>query len=174
MRALADGLLQQALGRRYGEAAWADLLEAARVPDGDDLPSDALAGWYGREAVKLAAAAHPRLFSARGSARAFVRALGDPGASGLLVSETGAGSLVDVLPSPDGDLLVALRPPAGPCAFLEGVVIGAAEAYGERVAVRRLKCLRHGDNRCLLSVAFGVAVSSSRRPEPASAGRTVA
>ncbi len=173
MRALTDGLLQQALGRRYGKGAWADLLEAARVPDGEDLPSDALAGWYGIQAVKLAASAHPRLFARRGSARAFVRSLGDPGSSGLLIAEVGSGSLVDVLPSPDGDLLLSVRPPAGPCAFLEGVVLGAAERYGERVAVRRLKCLRHGDNRCLLSVTFGVAVSSSRPREAVSPGQTV-
>lgn len=153
MKGIAFGLFQRTLGRRYGDEAWEKLLEAA-VGTGEDLPSDALAAWYGRETVRLVASARPGLFVAHGGARAFLRDLGRSGPVPL-VSDEGGPSPVDALPAPDGGVLLSIRPPAGPCAFLEGVVAGLAEHYGERARVRRLKCSRDGDNRCLLSVRFG-------------------
>jgi predicted hydrocarbon binding protein len=49
-------------------------------------------------------------------------------------------------------VLIAYTSERGLCRLLEGLVLGAAEHYGETIIVEEIQCIRHGDPGCVFSV----------------------
>ena len=49
-------------------------------------------------------------------------------------------------------VLVSYTSERGLCKLLEGLVLGTAEHYGEKVDVEEVQCMRHGDPGCVFSV----------------------
>jgi predicted hydrocarbon binding protein len=41
------------------------------------------------------------------------------------------------------------------CALAEGFILGAADHYGETVAIEQPRCMHRGDERCALVCSFG-------------------
>lgn len=153
MRGLALDLLRDTLARRYGGLPWGELRDEDRSyrPNGEDLPSPALTWWFGRQSVLLAADHHPGLFADRSGALDFLGHLVGP---------------LAMISAPTGGLVLSLRS-GEPCTFVAGVVAGVGEHYGRPLEARSLKCVRRGDNRCVL------AVSPAQPAAAASEGGTV-
>ncbi|MFQ5690593.1 MAG: heme NO-binding domain-containing protein [Gemmatimonadota bacterium] len=196
MSATVFGLVREILQRSYGEGVWEAILRASEVngratsgrpvpsgPDGGeeparpagesdlDLPSDCLISWWGRQAIPAMSRRYPSLFSGHPNLRSFLLSLAEviPTAS---ETRSGPGGLaLSYLTTFDGDLLLTVETGSGLCPLLKGVVVGAAEAYAEPVALEELKCMKRGDNRCVLRVATVIATQAG--PHEARTGRRV-
>ena len=175
MTGVLFGLVRETIARQYGEEFWCSLLEAgarngrcghageAEDPGGTpiaDLPSDSLICWVGRQSVSALARSYPSLFHRHGSARSFVRSLNDGIPIGQILADGGPSPSLSFCDSMDGDLLVTVDGPAGVCALVKGVIAGAGDQLSEEVAVEELKCVRTGDNRCVLRVRFGAPLTA--------------
>ena len=177
MKGIVFNLLEQIVSREHGEDAWDDLLDAAEVQgsytslgsyeDADlgklvaaasetlDTPPDEIVRWFGRNALPLFAEHYPQLFEGHESGRTFVLTLNDiihpevrklyPGAD---VPE------FDFDSTADGHLLMGYRSPRQMCSFAEGLLEGTADHFGEQVTIEQPRCMKHGDDRCLLEIAF--------------------
>lgn len=55
---------------------------------------------------------------------------------------------------PDG-LVRDYYSPRKLCAFAEGLLLGAADHYGQAINVQQPNCMNRGDPRCRLEIAFG-------------------
>ncbi len=177
MTGVLFGLVRETIARQYGEEFWCSLLEAgarngrcghaaeAEDPGGtpiSDLPSDSLICWVGRQSVSSLARSYPSLFRRHESARSFVRSLNDGIPIGRILADGGPSPSpsLSFCDSMDGDLLVTVDDPADVCALVKGVIAGAADQFSEELAVEELKCVRTGDNRCVLRVRFGVPLAA--------------
>jgi len=163
------------VSREHGEDAWDALVDAAEVdgvytslgsyPDEElgrlvaaasahlGAPADDVTRWFGRSTMPLFAERYGDLFGAHGSTRSFVLALNDvihpevrklyPGAATpAFAFDTGSPTT----------LLMEYRSARRLCAFAERLLHGAADHYGERLAIERPRCLKRGDDRCVLAV----------------------
>jgi len=180
LKGIVFNLLEQLVTREYGEDTWDSLLESARVDgiytslgsyeDADlsqlvdaasaalDTPPDDIVRWFGRNALPMFAESYPHLFAAHTSARTFVLTLNDiihpevrklyPGAD---VPEFEFESAAD------GRLLMGYRSARKMCSFAEGLLDGAAEHYGESLTIEQPKCMKRGDERCLIELEFAPA-----------------
>ena len=180
MKGIVFNLLEQLVTREYGEDTWDSLLDEAAVDgvytslgsyeDTDlhrlvgaastalDMDPDEIVRWFGRNALPMFAESFPGLFAPHSSARSFVLTLNDiihpevrklyPGAD---VPE------FEFETAPDGRLLMGYRSPRRMCSFAEGLLEGAAEHYGEPLAIEQPECMKRGDERCLLRIDFAGA-----------------
>lgn len=178
MKGIVFNLLQQIVTRDHGEDAWDDLLDAAGLegaytslgsyPDEDlgglvaaasqalDMPPDDVVRWFGRNALPLLAGSYPAFFAEHESTRPFVLTLNEiihpevrklyPGADVPEFEFEIRG---------DDELLMDYRSPRRMCAFAEGLLVGAADHFGESVAIEQTECMNRGDSRCLLDIRFG-------------------
>ena len=177
MKGIVFNLLEQLVARDYGEDTWDALLDASGLegaytslgsyPDGDfvklvsaasdalALPVDDVVSWLGRNAVPLFAVRYPQLFEPHDCTRSFVLTLNDiihpevrklyPGAD---VPEFEFGI------RDDDRLVMGYRSPRKLCSFAEGLLLGAADHYRERLAIEQPSCMKRGDDQCVLEIAF--------------------
>jgi hypothetical protein len=176
MKGVVFNLLEQLVSRDFGEDTWDGLLDASGLdgvytslgsyPDEDlaklviaasealGMPADDVVVWLGRNALPLFAQHYPQLFEPHESTRPFVLTLNDiihpevrklyPGAD---VPEFDFDSR--------GDLLVMdYRSPRKLCSFATGLLLGAADHYGEQLTIEQPLCMKRGDDRCVLEIAF--------------------
>lgn len=54
----------------------------------------------------------------------------------------------------DSKLLMAYRSPRKLCYFSEGLILGAAEHFGEKVKVNQNQCMHEGSDHCEIEVEF--------------------
>jgi predicted hydrocarbon binding protein len=174
-------LLEEAVTRRFGAGAWAEML--AKIDVGGYLPFDKypddeffrLLGalpvapemdaeerlrWFGRAAVPLLAERYPLIFAPHRSAESFLLTLNailHPG--GRVPADVEAGPLdLEVLEvEPPGGLVLGYRSIRRLCALAEGFVTGTAEYYGEAVQIQQPRCMLHGEERCALVCTFAPA-----------------
>lgn len=174
MKGVVFGMLEQLVARDYGEDTWDTLLDRSGLdgvytslgsyPDEDlgrlveaasaelGLPPDVVVAWFGRNALGLFAAGHPELFAPHDCSRDFVLTLNEiihpevrklyPGAD---VPEFEFGVKGDTL-------VMVYRSPRRLCAFAEGLLLGAADHYAERLTVTQPECMKRGDARCVLEI----------------------
>jgi len=177
MKGIVFNLLEEIVVREHGEETWELLLDRAGVagvytslgnyPDADltalvgaaaealDLPADDVVRWFGRHALPLLAARYPALFEPHTDARSFVLTLNEiihpevrklyPGA------ETPAFSFDASQPD---RLVMDYRSSRRLCAFAEGLLLGAADHYGQTIAIEQPECMERGDDRCLIAIDF--------------------
>jgi hypothetical protein len=177
MKGIVFNLLGDLVRRDFGDDAWDDLLDAARASgaytslgsyEDEELhrlvgaaseslgrsPEDVLR-WYGRGAMPMLAKAYPHFFEAPGATRPFLMTLNHiihpevrklyPGAQ---VPEFG---FPDAAP---GRLRMEYRSARRLCALAEGFILGAADYFGETVAVAQAACMHRGDACCVFELVF--------------------
>lgn len=179
MKGIVFNLLQEVVSREYGEDTWDSLLDAAGVegaytavgsyPDEDlanlvgaassalGLPEDEIVRWFGRSALPLLYDKYPELFDGYDSAIPFVLTLNEvihpevrklfPGA---YVPEFEYGTDK----TSEGELALSYVSRRRLCSFAEGLLEGAAAHYGETVIVVHEKCMKRGDDNCVLLCSF--------------------
>lgn len=177
MKGVVFNLLEEVVVRDHGEDVWDDLLEATRL-DGAytslgsyddsellrlvasasaalDAPVDDLIRWFGRNALALLADRYPHLFSPHAATRPFLLTLND-----IIhpeVRKLYPGAIVPVFDfdsSSEEVLVMGYASPRPLCAFAEGLIDGAADHYGERVEIEQPRCMRRGDEKCVLTISF--------------------
>lgn len=177
MKGIVFNLLEEIVRRDYGEDSWDDLLEAAELegaytslgsyPDADffkvigaasktlDLSADEVVRWFGRNALPLLAQSYPRFFTPHTSARSVVLTLNDIIHPEVRKLYPGADVPVfDFDTSSDEVLVVGYTSPRRLCAFAEGLIEGTAAHYGERVSIVQPRCMKRGDEKCVLEIVF--------------------
>ena len=175
MRGTLFGLVREVLERQYGAGLWESLLEACELNGNGvntsdwnagnddraipiDIPSDALICWLGRSVVPQLAQTYPSLFRRHGNLRSFVRSFGEGLPSAAPLVEVDQVPALEFFESFDGNMLVTIQGAEPICALAEGVIAGAADYYGEPVVIDELKCVKRGDNRCVLQMTFAPQV----------------
>jgi hypothetical protein len=175
MKGIVFNLLEEIVSTQHGEDAWDALVDAAGVDgiytslgsyDDDELgrliaaassalgmPVDDVVRWFGRETMPLFARRYAALFAPHTSSRSFVLGLNDvihPEVRKLYPGADTPHFTFDAS-SPDV-LLIEYHSRRRLCAFAEGLLLGAADHFGERLTLERPACRKRGDERCLLSV----------------------
>ena len=177
MKGIVFNLLEEVVSHDYGEEVWDDLLEAATVegaytslgsyPDEDllklvgaassvlDLPADEIVRWFGRSAIPLLAGKYPDFFAPHDSARSFVLTLNSIIHPEVRKLYPGADVPVfDYDTSSEDVLVMGYESARKMCSFAEGLLEGAASHYGERATIQQPKCMKRGDQKCMLEISF--------------------
>lgn len=179
VKGIVFNLLAELVRRDFGEDAWDDMLDAAGASgtytslgsydDGEmmrlvgaasaalDKPAADVLRWFGRGAMPLLASRYPVFFESTGSLRPFLLALNDIIHPEVRKLYPGADVPVfDFQEGPDGDLHMGYRSARRLCALAEGFMLGAADHFGEQVAIEQTRCMHRGDDRCVFEVAFAL------------------
>lgn len=180
MKGIVFNLLEEVVSHEHGEDAWDDLLSAAEVgggytslgeyPDEDMLalvgaasaalgkPPDEVFRWFGRSALPLLAERYPEFFGPHDSARSFLLTLNDIIHPEVRKLYPGADVPVfDFDASSDDVLLMGYASSRHLCSLGEGLIEGAADHYGETATIRQPACMKRGDPKCVLEIAFARA-----------------
>jgi predicted hydrocarbon binding protein len=54
----------------------------------------------------------------------------------------------------EGVLVMGYRSPRKLCSFAEGLLLGAADHYGEQVTIEQPSCMKRGDDQCVIEITF--------------------
>lgn len=179
MKGVVFNLLEQLVVRDFGEDTWDALLDASELegvytslgsyPDDDlaklvsaasvalGMPPDDVVSWFGRNALPLFATRYPQLFEPHHSTQAFVLTLNDIIHPEVRKLYPGADVPEFDFDVRDGVLVMGYRSPRKLCSFAEGLLLGAAQHYGERLTIAQPLCMKRGDDRCVLELAFSAA-----------------
>lgn len=175
MKGIIFNLLEEVVSRRHGEAVWDRLLDEtgldgaytslgsypdnqfealvaalSRVSDGS---RDKCLRWFGRAAMPLIAERYPAFFAPHSATVPFlisVNTIIHPE-----VRKIHPGALCPVFRfayAPDGVLRLSYESPRQLCALAEGFIEGAADRFGETVAVEHLLCTARGARECCLAI----------------------
>jgi hypothetical protein len=135
------------------------LLKALHKTDGMD--DRELLRWFGGTSVPLLAERYPVFFDGHTSTRSFLLTLNDIIHPEVRKLYPGADVPVfDFNPVPglevgEDRLIVGYRSARRLCALAEGFIQGAAQVFGEQVAIEQPECMLRGDERCALVCTFG-------------------
>jgi hypothetical protein len=177
MKGIVFNLLEQVVSTAHGEEVWDTLLEDAGLegaytavgsyPDGDlfalvgaackrlDLPADAVIRWFGRNALPLLRDTYPAFFEPFDSTKPFLLTLNDvihPEVrklfAGADVPEFGFDDRASAV------LAIEYQSHRKLCHFGEGLILGAADHFGEEVNIIQEMCMHNGDPNCVLVCSF--------------------
>jgi hypothetical protein len=175
MKGIVFNLLEEVVTAAHGDAAWDQLLDAAGL-DGaytslgsysDDeifalvkvasetlgLPQEDVLRWFGRQAMPLLAKRYPAFFGNHENARSYLLTLNSIIHPEVRKLYPGAQTPVFDFDTSLADLLaIGYNSPRRLCALAEGFMHGAADHYGERLAIVQPQCMHHGAERCLFHV----------------------
>jgi hypothetical protein len=176
MKGIVFNLLEEVIRQEYGEEAWDSLLEAARLdgsytalgsyPEAElqaivaaatvalGQSADDILRWFGRKAIPFLAVKYPQFFSPHTSTRPFLLTLNH--VIHPEVRKIYPGAVVPVFEfdtSADDTLVMQYRSERLLCSFAAGLIDGAAEHYGEQLALEHPKCMSRGDADCLFRVS---------------------
>ena len=174
MKGVVFNLLEQIIARDHGEDTWDALLDTAELggsytslgsyPDEDfrklvSAAADALAmsaddviRWFGRSALPLFAARYPQLFTPHDSTMSFVLTLNDIIHPEVRKLYPGADVPEFDFELRDRVLVMGYRSPRKLCSFAEGLLLGAADHFGERLTIEEPSCMKRGDGECMLEI----------------------
>jgi hypothetical protein len=177
MKGIVFTLLQQVVSAQHGEDVWDDLIEAAGVEgaytavgtyEHQELhalvaaASEALGStadqvqvWFGRGALPLLAQRYAEVFDGHTSTRSFVLTLNDvihPEVRKLFPGAYAPSFEYDT--SVPDELSLTYVSNRDLCRFAEGLVLGAADHFGDAVEVTHTRCTRDGDGSCTLTCRF--------------------
>jgi hypothetical protein len=175
MKGVVFNLLEDAVVREHGLLAWDGLLEMAGLdgaytsvgsyPDSEvlrlvDAAATALglsAGevlrWFGRSAIPLLHERYEMFFAPHKSAQSFVASINDVIHPEVRKLYAGAGCphfhFHDL---EDGRTGLAYKSPRRMCRLAHGFIEGAADHYGDRVAIEHLSCMLDGHPVCRIAL----------------------
>ncbi len=177
MKGIIFNLLEEVVRQDYGDDGWDEVLEQAGVegaytslgsyPDAELIALvGAAASRYGhtpttmlrvvgRRAMPVLAAKYPEFFRGHTGTRSFVLTL-----NGIIHPEVrklypGARTPDFEFDTTRPDVLgIVYESPRRLCAFAEGLIEGAADHYGEQVALTQPQCMHRGDPACRIEVRF--------------------
>jgi hypothetical protein len=121
-------------------------------------PPDDILIWFGRSCMPLFAESFPHVFEGHDDARSLVLTLND--VIHPEVRKLFPGAYVPVFDFDDSDpkaLSLSYQSKRRLCSFAEGLLMGAADHFGEQAAVVHAKCMKRGDETCLISCSFSPA-----------------
>jgi hypothetical protein len=176
MKGIIFNLLEDVVRREYGQDTWETILETTKLegsytslgnyPDEDlgkivvaassalGTPTDEIVRWFGRRAIPLLAEKFPSFFKPN-SARTFLLTLNDIIHTEVL--KIYPGSVVPIFDydtSSQNVLVMGYRSNRRLCSLAEGFIEGAADYYEETVSVEQQKCMKRGDDKCLLRITL--------------------
>lgn len=177
MKGVIFNIVEQAIVAEHGDDVWDALLEDAGV-DGSytalgDYPDDELlrlvaAGStalgvperelirrLGRTSLHALSERYPHFLTPHTDALSFVLTLNDvihPEVRKL--HRTATPPWFDFELTAQGGLRVGYHSTRRLCDLAEGMLVGAADHYGETVTIRHESCLRDGDDTCVLHCDF--------------------
>jgi hypothetical protein len=177
MKGIVFNLLEEVVRRQFGDATWDQLLQAAGLEGAytslgsyDDaelfklvqaassalnLPPDEVVRWFGRQSMPRLAEKYPRFFEPHKNTRAFVLTLNNIIHPEVRKLYPGAQVPVFEFDTSSADSLgLTYRSPRKLCALAEGLILGAADQYGETVLFEHLECMKRGSERCVWNIAF--------------------
>ena len=104
--------------------------------------------------MPLFAVRYPQLFAPHDTTRSFVLTLNDIFHPEVRKLYPGAD-----VPEFDFDvreelLVMGYRSPRKLCSFAEGLLLGSADFYAARLTIEQPRCMKRGDERCVLEIAF--------------------
>ena len=180
MKGIVFNLLEEVVSAEYGDQKWDALLEAAGVagayssigtyPDEElgrivaaasrslGAPPQDVVRWFGRKAIPLLARNYPQFFSPHRRTVDFLLTLNT-----IIHPEVRKLHRDAVVPdfrfeTPAPNVLqIGYQSPRRLCALAEGFIQGAADYYGETLALEHPTCMLRGDDRCVLIARFAVA-----------------
>lgn len=178
MKGIIFNILEDVVVAEHGEAVWDVLLDVAQsegvwtalgnYDDAEigrlvraaaaalDVSPDTVLRWFGRAAIPRLAERYPEFFEPHAETHAFLLTLNDVIHREVVKLYPGARTPRFGFEEPGGRVLMVEYVSARQmCALAEGMIEGAADHYGERVAVEHVECLARGGARCLMSVDFG-------------------
>lgn len=172
MKGIIFTLLEERIITEHGEDAWDEILQEAGVEGVyttlGTYPHEEFVAlleaaepwtgengreaqqWFGRHALHQLADKYPHLFEPHDSTRSFALTINDvihPEVRKLYPGAKVPTFDVDEDPD-DGDLLLRYRSERGLCSFAEGLLLGTADRYDERVDVHQPDCVHEGDPHC--------------------------
>lgn len=177
MKGVVFNLLEEAVGRAFGEDAWDDLLDRAGVegaytsignyPDVELMrlvgaasaslgkSPDEILLWFGEAAMPLLFEKYPVFFEPHSGSRSFLLTVNDVIHTEVKKVYPGASAPSFGLDgsAPD-ELVMTYDSDRRLCSLAEGFVRGAAAHFGDEVAIRRPECMKRGGGRCVLHVSF--------------------
>lgn len=176
MKGVVFNLLERLVARDFGEDTWDALLDTSGVdgvytslgsyPDEDlvklvgaaadafGMPADDVVVWFGRNALPLFAPLYPQLFEPHRSTRSFVLTLNEIIHPEVRKLYPGADVPEFDFDVRDELLVMGYRSPRKMCSFAEGLLLGAADHFGERLTLEQPSCMKRGDDQCVLEIAF--------------------
>ena len=176
MKGVVFNLLEQLVSRDFGEDTWDALLDASGLdgvytslgsyPDEDlmklviaasdalAMPADDVVLWLGRNALPLFAERYPQLFEPHDCTQSFVLTLNDIIHPEVRKLYPGADVPEFDFDVRDGVVVMGYHSPRKLCSFAEGLLLGAADHYGERLMIEQPSCMKRGDDHCVLEIAF--------------------
>jgi hypothetical protein len=176
LKGVVFNLLEQLVVRDFGEDTWDALLDASGLdgvytslgsyPDEDlgklvtaasealAMSADDVVVWLGRNALPLFAQHYPQLFEPHDSTRPFVLTLNDIIHPEVRKLYPGADVPEFDFEVRDELLVMGYRSPRKLCSFAVGLLLGAADHYGEQLTIEQPLCMKRGDDHCLLEIAF--------------------
>jgi hypothetical protein len=176
VKGVVFNLLEQLVARDFGEETWDALLDATALdgvytslgsyPDDDliklvgaasdtlAMPPDDVVSWLGRNALPLFAERYPQLFTPHDSTRSFVLTLNEIIHPEVRKLYPGADVPEFDFDFRDELLVMGYRSPRKMCSFAEGLLLGAADHFGERLTIEQPSCMKRGDDQCVLEITF--------------------
>ena len=176
MKGVVFNLLEQLVARDFGEDTWDALLDVSGLngvytslgsypdehlamlvtaaSDALAIPPDDVVVWFGRNALPLFAERYPQLFGPHDSTRSFVLTLNDIIHPEVRKLYPGADVPEFDFDVREGVVVMGYRSPRKLCSFAEGLLLGAADHYGEQLTIEQPVCMKRGDEQCVLEIAF--------------------
>ena len=177
MKGVIFNLLEEAVSDSFGSDTWEDLLEAAGLdgaytslgsyPDEEiaalvQAASDALGKspgdilrWFGRTAMPRLAQRYPQFFECQPDGRAFVLSVNAIIHPEVRKLYAGAGCPnFHFREDPDSTLMIGYQSPRQLCDLAHGFIEGAADHYGQTVAIDHVACMKSGDALCRIATRW--------------------
>lgn len=177
MKGVVFNLLEEAVGRAFGEDTWDALLDAAGLdgaytslgnyPDEEiealvtaagealSLDRDAVLRWFGFNAMPILARLYPNFFTDARDARAFVESVNTIIHAEVRKLYPGAACPhFRMQADASGDLVMDYLSERRMCALAQGFVEGAAAWYGQPVEFLHQACTSRGDRLCTFRIAW--------------------
>ena len=178
MKGIVFSLLEQVVSAEHGERTWDTVLDGAGLdgvytavgnyPDEElsrlvavaaatlQIDGNEVLRWFGRSALPLFADRYPDVFAGHSSARSLILTLNDVIHPEVRKLFPGAYTPeFDFDASETDRLTLGYMSERHLCAFAEGLVLGAADHFGETATVEHRLCMNRGDERCVLVCVFG-------------------
>jgi hypothetical protein len=175
MKGVIFNLVEGVVRSEHGDGMWDEIVDDAGVtgaytslgsyPD-EDLeaiastvarrlqadPADVVVH-VGRQSIASLASTYPQFFEPHADVRSFLLTLNDIIHPEVRKLYPGATPPHFEMRSDDGDQLdLVYRSDRRRCDLAEGLILGAADHYGEPISLSQPKCTRRGDDHCVLRV----------------------